>query len=85
LVILLAYAIIFQLFSGMNFYFKGLFWHDTSEHVMPAKNYCAYSGYWQQWRCSKSKKLVYTSFSTRKSLKWNLSFKLLEFYIIFKL
>jgi len=33
----------------------------------------------------KSKKLVYTSFSTRKSSKRNLSYKLLEFYIIFKL
>jgi len=26
----MASAIIFQLFSGLNFYFKRLFWRDTS-------------------------------------------------------
>jgi len=44
----------FSAVSGMNRYFEGLFWHAMPYHIMPAKNYCAYSGYWHWWRCSNN-------------------------------
>jgi len=47
MVILLASAIILSLF-WQDLYFGDLFWHDMSQHIMPALNYCAYSGSWQQ-------------------------------------
>jgi len=40
LVVLLASAIIFQLFSGRNFYSGDQFWHDTSKHIKQAQKYC---------------------------------------------